>query len=1036
MRLLYNEFSTTWLSERLHCNCPNTSYSDINWSFGNLLQQYTNRSISNATDNSCNILRVLPSIFSTFPDIQLPSTCTGDTWNNDGICQFTFNSPLIASPTQQFQFTIAQCPNQSAQSLPYISISCAGDACTDIGLPCNTNTDCPSSHSCNQIYGHIPDIVSVFINQYLHINNHSILCNNSATTITQNLLTNLYQLISGNTQFIYTLSSINLCGISGFTLPTTQIPNYTQFPGVPDTLQYQMWYEFGRQLGQWFIAVFSNQVQSFYYGIQYTGFQIGLPPFLNDYYYNHFLNMDYIYAYGNYNYFYNTNTILSTVADYINYIDNLLAQGILYIVQQFRGTVIGLLPSTRYTTRQAIQWAIGYGLLPWNGTLTDGTSATSADRLTGTYYQPTTIDIPIQTTYNAAQPINVLILESNSQWSVLGNSPVQLSGYTSITQLFGSLHNIFNEYAYCNSDITGITQSQINEWYDFTTIDFWLNYLTGHNTVSTSPSTTTPLNQLMNYIPLTINITNMPYTCTPQLYQQTGTCQFELSLFNSSLDLNLRISINRATQYGLLPRIVIDCIGNNCQPLLQPYITTQCVSNTNCTLPNQICIDAPISSLPVLSTLLFTQYNHTCDSSALTYSDLLQFVSVISNQTSYIYSSSEPGICVLDYPHYINVVKQMEGNLTLNNWYKKLETSNDTSLIDIDVLGLNPYGGTMSYNGYTIPSESATPTVNGSISNSTTKPTVSNNPSTTTNTPSSVPTAPTTSAATTVQPTVSPVTYAPNVQVNTVAPASLPQSVLTAEAVTFNNNNNTTPITIDIPQQLSISSGTSSNVLVAVSLSIPAANATDTSHPAILSVSVFGHVVDTPLVVASPSDIAVVPVSIDTTFDSATANQILSSSDNYRLFVTTYIVQLASLAGADPSQFTIVSPVSADVHINSTRKLLQSTNNLTVTTQVTPVSTGTGTPPAVATALATTIISTAISTGSMLQLPTSLQNTQSTKQYITVAYTPSPSPIPTTATTSSTNQTAAPSIAATQIHCIPLWSYITTSIVSIIIILY
>lgn len=257
---IWNTINQEWLPERLQCTCPYTNTSNIDWSFGSLLQQYTNpSSAKHGSDIGCSALDVLPSIVGNLPEITLPDTCSTQSWVDNGKCQFSFNSPLFKpqSLEQVYQVTIAQCPNQPPTALPYVNIACSGAGCSDVGLPCNTNSDCPSSHSCSTVYKSMPTQLDQYIQQYTNVfSSNTTTCQNFTRTVVQDILTTINHLLTGNTGFEYTTNSIQLCGLSSFgsVLATNQFESlyYTFFPSAPTNfLSYSEWYTFFSNLGSW-----------------------------------------------------------------------------------------------------------------------------------------------------------------------------------------------------------------------------------------------------------------------------------------------------------------------------------------------------------------------------------------------------------------------------------------------------------------------------------------------------------------------------------------------------------------------------------------------------------------------------------------------------------------------------------------------------------------------------------------------------------------------------------------------------------------
>jgi hypothetical protein len=117
-----------------------------NFEFGNLLSAIERGSYDGVAAAQCSGKNfTVDAIGQHFGKYQLPSSCTAAGYNAGGAC-------LLALPQSAFdvtlQLAVQRCPGVAAgatSKLPSVSLTCSGNGCKDLLVPCNTDSDCSGS---------------------------------------------------------------------------------------------------------------------------------------------------------------------------------------------------------------------------------------------------------------------------------------------------------------------------------------------------------------------------------------------------------------------------------------------------------------------------------------------------------------------------------------------------------------------------------------------------------------------------------------------------------------------------------------------------------------------------------------------------------------------------------------------------------------------------------------------------------------------------------------------------------------------------
>lgn len=140
-------FVASTIATRAQCHCPSASAAQIgsSWTpdFGAVLAAIEAKADTSKTARqSCGIDWAVDQLGQYFQQFTLPSTCTSALYKSGTACR-------VALPVTGYgvtlQAAIQQCPGATAPSMPSVSISCSGNLCKDLLIPCALDSDCVSS---------------------------------------------------------------------------------------------------------------------------------------------------------------------------------------------------------------------------------------------------------------------------------------------------------------------------------------------------------------------------------------------------------------------------------------------------------------------------------------------------------------------------------------------------------------------------------------------------------------------------------------------------------------------------------------------------------------------------------------------------------------------------------------------------------------------------------------------------------------------------------------------------------------------------
>jgi len=144
------DFFVTTVKQRAQCHCPALTQQELDnefdWNFGNLLQRIEAKPPQfNFTNLGCSFQASVDHLAYHLAGITFPSTCTSTLWQAGQPCLIQYYQPTLDI---YLQLAVAQCTSQPTSNLPYISVTCSGNACGDLGKPCSDDTQCSGTSTC------------------------------------------------------------------------------------------------------------------------------------------------------------------------------------------------------------------------------------------------------------------------------------------------------------------------------------------------------------------------------------------------------------------------------------------------------------------------------------------------------------------------------------------------------------------------------------------------------------------------------------------------------------------------------------------------------------------------------------------------------------------------------------------------------------------------------------------------------------------------------------------------------------------------
>lgn len=162
--------------DRLKCVCPNMDDNFFTNAFGYSPQTllFAFRPDLKLDLNMCNITN--KNVFGSITDVTLksmfgntafsmPSTCTLSSVMNGQPCTISYSLPRSRV---KFQLVVDTCPSENGviNRVPFISLSCVGEDCKKIGMPCGSTASCGDSLTCSAVQSFWDGSADQFLKSY------------------------------------------------------------------------------------------------------------------------------------------------------------------------------------------------------------------------------------------------------------------------------------------------------------------------------------------------------------------------------------------------------------------------------------------------------------------------------------------------------------------------------------------------------------------------------------------------------------------------------------------------------------------------------------------------------------------------------------------------------------------------------------------------------------------------------------------------------------------------------------------------------
>ena len=603
------------IRSRVSCHCPSLSAAELaqsfNADFGSFLRAVETNADNSTSRSRCGLTASMDMFGIVFAQ-PLGNTCTYAQWTAGGPCQLQVPVPNFDF---SLQLALQQCPGSVGQTatLPYVSVSCSGAACSDLMVPCSSNADCVNSNctsiapaaasAVNSALSSFFDAAALFPQseqdsacpaKYTSANVGAIQLNAMMTTLQQAILPYAKQSGSLNLSF---------CGVDQFINNGINVNDITVIDWAhPANIWSSLLFWGGRNVYE--LGPLSSFVSS-------------LPS-----------------------------AVGAVIAEVVYWVGDLVSPV---------GRQVATLFYTTYTANYTrATWDFN---MAWDGTLDSGESVTSSSRIAGDEFPSVAAPtVPPLTTANSYTPL--LYTTCDLVVSVLpgqvGSVSIRLPNAQVALQAAGAR---LSDLATCRDST--ISASQVNAYFNPASAQWWLNMFTvpagsGQSPFANAPNIATPADLL--YGAINAPALNMPSTCTLDQYSSTGQCAGEYSGFNGlfgGLDLTLRWTLTSCAAYPSgLPALNLQCVGSDCATFFSAAQLQACTQDTDCTAPST-CTALSNTLLPTpFNSWLFTRRDNTCDNSNRNALDVANYVRTylgLPTQSLPVSSSSSLGYCSMKW---------------------------------------------------------------------------------------------------------------------------------------------------------------------------------------------------------------------------------------------------------------------------------------------------------------------------------------------------------------------------------------------------
>lgn len=225
-------------------------------------------------------------------------------------------------------------------------------------------------------------------------------------------------------------------------------------------------------------------------------------------------------------------------------------------------------------------------LQAWDGVLQSGEDSASDDRMDGSAFPATSVDLPA----TAGEVVmmhrscdNIMAMNPNGAVSLQGRLP-DINGH--YEGFYGMMAGLLD----CRSDGVA-TEEDLEYQFNMMDLGFWLDILEAD-----SPRVW-PLARTFNYTfpdnlrnmmlsEMDSNRVDLPASCDATSWAENKRCDIEydyLSGLFSGEDISMRVSIEECPlSPHAAPKITMTCVGDICQDLMEPYLVDVCNQDSDC----------------------------------------------------------------------------------------------------------------------------------------------------------------------------------------------------------------------------------------------------------------------------------------------------------------------------------------------------------------------------------------------------------------------------------------------------------------------
>jgi hypothetical protein len=224
----------------------------------------------------------------------------------------------------------------------------------------------------------------------------------------------------------------------------------------------------------------------------------------------------------------------------------------------------------------------------WDGVLDNGDSATDANRVDGSAFFDVTVDIE-----DPENGVTLLYAGCDGKLAINPNSPLSMQGQA--FKLHRLLEAFYEAWSGPVKERDDFTDEEVNYQNNPLNFGLLLDALTGYEREFDTRSDGRPVfdsddhfSDIVDFFQngfLNGSSVELPATCSAETWYENGRCTLEYEYIGElfTTPISLVFNFEECIDYPhALPKFTLQCIGDICEDLAQPYVTTPCAQDNDC----------------------------------------------------------------------------------------------------------------------------------------------------------------------------------------------------------------------------------------------------------------------------------------------------------------------------------------------------------------------------------------------------------------------------------------------------------------------